>query len=84
MCLSWQRASVAVSVVRQCQVTVEGGGTTVWKGTAFDCLEQDDGIVLCHTQFESGRATGVCNNGMIIGRSLNRTFEWYRKYDIMN
>ena len=55
------------------QCTAVGGGTTVWRGTAFDCLEQSNVIVLRHIQFESGEATGVCNNGMIIGRNLNRT-----------
>ena len=47
------------------QCTVMGGGTTVWRGTAFDCLEQSDEIVLRRFHFESGRATGECNNGMI-------------------
>ena len=55
------------------QCTVVGRGSTVWKGTAFDCPEHGNEIVLLHSRFESGTVTGVCNSGMIIGRSLNRT-----------
>ena len=55
------------------ECTVEGGGITEWSGTAFDCLQGNNEIVLRHSQFsESGEATGECNNGIIIGRSLNR------------
>ncbi len=48
-----------------------GRGNTLWKGTAFDCNE----IVLRHTHFESGMEEGECNDGMIMGRSINRTFD---------
>ena len=50
---------------------------TEWTGTAFDCPEAQNPnrIILRHIQFGSGEATGVCNNRMIIGRSLNRTFD---------
>ena len=57
------------------QCSIEGGVATLWKGTAFDCLGQGNEILLRHSQFESGGATGTCNNGMIIGRNLNRTFD---------
>ena len=59
------------------QCTVVGGGITKWSGTAFDCSGQSNVILLRHSQFELGRATGECNNGMhmIIGHNLNRTFD---------
>ena len=57
--------------------TVVGGFATVWRGTAFDCLGLGNEILLRHTQFELGRATGMCNNGMIIARNLNRTFDGF-------
>ena len=56
---------------------VVGGFATIWRGTAFDCLGLGNEILLRHTQFESGRATGVCNNGMITGHNLNRTFDGF-------
>ena len=43
---------------------VVGGFATTWRGTAFDFRGQGDEILLYHSQFESGRATGLCNNGM--------------------
>ena len=56
--------------------TVVGIGSTAWSGTAFDCPGQaHNEILLRHSQFESGRAVGECNNGMIIGRFHNRTFD---------
>ena len=57
------------------QCTAVGGFATVWRGTAFDCLGLGNEILLRHSQFELGRATGVCNSGMITGRNLNRTFD---------
>ena len=56
------------------ECTVVGGGSTVWRGTAFDHTCRSDGIVLRHSQFESG-VKGFCNNGMITGRNVNRTFD---------
>ena len=52
-----------------------GLGSTVWSGTAFDCPERGNEILLRHSQFESGGAVGECNNGMIIGHFHNRTFD---------
>ena len=57
------------------ECTVVGGGNTIWRGTSLDCPDQDNEILLPHAQFGSGEATRVCNNRMIIGRSLNRTFD---------
>ena len=58
--------------------TVVGGANTIWRGTAFDhtcSTGRYNEIVLRHSQFESGEVKGVCNNGMITGHSLNRTFD---------
>ena len=55
------------------ECTVVGGVTTVWRGTAFDCEGDGDRITLRHSQFDEGRATGVCNNGIIIGHNHNKT-----------
>ena len=52
------------------ECTVLGGGVTTWRGSAFDC--QHNRIVLRHSQFASG-TSGGCNNGRIIGRSINKT-----------
>ena len=56
------------------ECTVVGGFSTDWNGTAFDCPGHGNEIFLRHSQFGPGTAS-VCNNGMIIGRSHNRTFD---------
>ena len=56
------------------ECTVVGGANTIWRGTSLDCPDQRNEILLRHSEFGSGEAAGVCNNGMIIGRTLNRTF----------
>ena len=60
------------------ECTVVGGFATVWRGTAFNCLRQGNEILLSHSRFsQSGGAVGECNNGMIIARSHNRTFDGF-------
>ena len=54
------------------ECTVVGGGATIWKGSIFDCTGNCYSIILRHSQFENG-TSGVCNNGRIIGRSINTT-----------
>ena len=51
-----------------------GGFSTIWKGMAIDCPNRFNEIILPHARFESGEVT-MCSNGMITGRSLNRTFD---------
>ena len=47
------------------------GGTTVWKGTAFDCPSSSHEIILLHIRFKNERGTHkACNNGTIVGQSL--------------
>ena len=53
------------------ECTVVGAGFTVWNGSAFSDCSQNR-IVLRHSQFGSGISSG-CNNGRIIGRSINTT-----------
>ena len=52
------------------ECTVVGGASTVWRGSAFNCI--GDRIFLRHSQFEIG-ISEMCNNGRIIGRSINTT-----------
>ena len=54
------------------ECTVVGGVATVWTGSAFDCLALFNEIVLIHYRFASGTYR-TCNNGRIIGRSINTT-----------
>ena len=54
------------------ECTVIGAGATVWRGSAFDCSQTSNQISLHHSQFVSG-TTRMCNNGRIIGRSINTT-----------
>ena len=55
------------------ECTVVGRAATIWRGSAFDCQTSNNNrIVLRHSQFESG-TVGDCNNGRVIGRSINTT-----------
>ena len=47
-----------------------GIGSTIWRGTIFDCPSNDNEIVLLHSQFGSNRAFGTCNNRAVIGQSV--------------
>ena len=55
-----------------------GIGSTVFKGSAFNCSSTDNSIILLHSRFsDPGGAKGECNNGSIEGVSLhvlNNTF----------
>ena len=55
------------------ECTVVGGIATIWRGSAFDCPGSANGILLRHSRFASGTHYGECNNGRIIGRSINTT-----------
>ena len=48
-----------------------GGGSTRWGGTAFDCIDTSDEIILRHSRYTTELGTfGGCNDGAIVGRSL--------------
>lgn len=50
--------------------TIVGDGITQWDGTAFDCTNSNNEILLSHNNFPNG-ANGLCNDGQITGRSLS-------------
>lgn len=44
-------------------------GSTVWRGSAFNCTSQE--IILLHRHFDSvNGAYGICNNGSIVAQSV--------------
>ena len=45
-------------------------GNTLWSGTAFNCPSSSNEIVLRHSQFGSGGASGDCTGGALVARSL--------------
>ena len=51
------------------ECTACGGVATVWTGSLFDCGGYDE-IVLVHIRFEYGSASGECNNGAVLARSI--------------
>ena len=51
------------------ECVVEGGGTTVWQGSALNCLS-DTRFLLRHSQFDSGITDKECNNGSIVAHSV--------------
>lgn len=55
-------------VVYEC--TVQGGLSTVWRGSAFDCNDNNNIIILHHVWFGTETAVGECNNNNIVGRGL--------------
>lgn len=53
------------------ECTTVGGGTTLWRGTAFNCAANGNEVALRHSLFRSPEgATAQCNNGNITGHSL--------------
>ena len=57
------------SLIFEC--TVYGGleGSTVWQGSALNCMDRDHAINLLHRRFEDEGTVMECNNGAIIGQS---------------
>ena len=56
--------------------TIVGGGSTIWKGSAFDCPSASDSsdnqILLFHSRFGSEQnPTGSCNNAKIQGMGVS-------------
>ena len=52
--------------------TIVGGGVTQWNGTAFDCTNTLNEILLLHDNFNTPEgANKRCNNGQIRGSSLS-------------
>ena len=53
------------SVVYEC--SIDGDGFTLWRGSAFDCIESSNEINLAHNMQGD---EGSCNNGNIVARSI--------------
>ena len=54
------------------ECSVAGPVATVFQGSAFDCENSGNTINLLHSRFHSTNGTnGTCNNGAIVGQSLN-------------
>ena len=52
------------------ECTTMGHGSTIWMGTAFDCIYNE--IILLHSCFLYGEgAYHSCNNGTIVARSFS-------------
>ena len=51
--------------------TVGGGNTTVWGGSAFKCATTGNEIKLIHHYSFINETSGICNNGTILGQSVN-------------
>ena len=54
--------------------SVVGEGQTVWTGSAFDCPDKNDSIILRHSEFltyNSSSTAGTCNNGTIFGEAIS-------------
>ena len=50
--------------------TVDGGNVTIWGGSALnDCAGHQ--IILDHRQFNNPGASGECNDGYILGKSVD-------------
>ena len=50
--------------------TIVGSGVTQWDGTAFDCTNTANEILLLHDNYPND-ANGRCNGGQITGKSLS-------------
>ena len=49
---------------------VDGTGFTYWSGTAFDCSNNGNEILLRHSQYSSGASIASCNAGAITAQGL--------------
>ena len=60
------------------ECTTFGIGTTLWRGTAFNCAGQGNEITLRHSLFAQERGTtDFCNSGNITGFSLRAHNNFY-------
>ena len=57
------------------ECNVFGAGITIWQGTAFDCQRNE--IRLRHSQYINSQATGECNGGTVVARSVGFTENCY-------
>ena len=63
------------------ECTVDGAGSTVWKGSNFDCTSSNNEINLLHSRFTSVEgARGVCNNGVIQAWNLKVENNYYTSH----
>jgi predicted RNA-binding Zn-ribbon protein involved in translation (DUF1610 family) len=56
--------------------TTQGGTRTDWRGTAFDCPNIGNQIILRHNNFNSSESV-QCSAGSIVGRPLNAIGDCY-------
>ena len=57
---------------------VDGGGATIWRGSAVlhQCPSQENGLLLRHSEFNTGRGITVDCNG-IVARSIGKINNTY-------
>ena len=61
----------AYTLIYECTVVSGPGGSTIWRGTAFNCESGIHEIVLLHSRFESDmNISKTCNNKTIVGQGL--------------
>lgn len=65
-----------VGSVMSYKCSVVGDGYTVWRGSAFDCNNSGNEIILLHSNYASGTVR-TCNDGQVVGRSLGVTNRCY-------
>lgn len=51
--------------------TVFGNGFTQWRGSSFSCSLSGNEIILPHSNFHGDGIAMECNNGRIIGKSVD-------------
>ena len=54
-----------------------GGLATIWRGSAFNCEDSANMIVLLHSQFRPSSMAKTCNNGVISGRGVRVVNSFY-------
>ena len=52
------------------ECTVSGGGLTIWQGSAFDCEQNHNRVLLRHSAYATKKAVGDCNGGAIMASSI--------------
>ena len=65
------------------ECTVFGGGFTIWNGTAFSGCQRDE-IQLRHSMYINSQATGQCNGGKIVAKSVDVSEDCYTSHLIVS
>ena len=69
--LSWVAGCLCPGETLTYQCAVPSGTATVWGGSAFNCPNASNAIILRHSQYTLGNSSGDCSNHDIHGQGVS-------------